>query len=202
MAQAPTTEQVMKQGGGNQRTGRDTGYPAGQVGQVEPPSGRYRDLRRRQSLPHRGAVKLARAAGQQLGDVCARRWLRRVSRSERVHARPAGRHGRPATRAIFVRQPISSFRGLRRATRAFARAADSATSPSRGRTGLATVLTNVSDVTRQQERIALYTTQLNDGSLFFVVGVAPAREFNAYRQIFNRSVQSLQLNDGNRNSRF
>ena len=71
-----------------------------------------------------------------------------------------------------------------------------------GRAGLATVLTNVSDVTRQQERIALYTTQLNDGSLFFVVGVAPAREFNAYRQIFNRSVQSLQLNDGYRNSRF
>ena len=71
-----------------------------------------------------------------------------------------------------------------------------------GRPGLATVLTNVSDVTRQQERIALYTTKLNDGSLFFVVGVAPANEFNSYRQIFNRSVQSLQLNDGYRNSRF
>src|SRR5688500_5283950 len=43
MAPAPTTEQVMKQGGaGGQRTGRDTGgYPAGQVGRVEPPSGRY-----------------------------------------------------------------------------------------------------------------------------------------------------------------
>jgi acetylglutamate kinase len=60
----------------------------------------------------------------------------------------------------------------------------------------------VSDVTREPERIALYTTQLTDGSLFFVVGVAPAREFNAYRQIFNRSVQSLQLNDRYRNSRF
>ncbi len=71
-----------------------------------------------------------------------------------------------------------------------------------GRAGLATVLTNVSDVTRQQERIALYTTQLQDGNLFFVVGVAPAREFNAYRNIFNRSVQSLQLNDGYRSSRY
>jgi hypothetical protein len=38
--------------------------------------------------------------------------------------------------------------------------------------------------------------------LFFVVGVAPTREFNAYRRIFNRSVQSLQLNDGYRNSRY
>ena len=71
-----------------------------------------------------------------------------------------------------------------------------------GRAGLATVLSNVSEVTRQQEQIALYTTQLSDGSLFFVVGVAPSREFNTYRSIFNRSVQSLQLNDGYRNSRF
>ena len=37
-------------------------------------------------------------------------------------------------------------------------------------------------------------TRLNDGSLFFVVGVAPANEFRAYQQIFNRSVQSLALN--------
>ena len=71
-----------------------------------------------------------------------------------------------------------------------------------GRAGLATVLTNVSDVTGQPERIALYTTQMQDGNLFFVVGVAPAREFNAYRNIFNRSVQSLQLNDGYRSSRY
>ena len=71
-----------------------------------------------------------------------------------------------------------------------------------GRNGLATVLTNVSDVTGQPERIALYTTLMNDGSLFFVAGVSPAHEFSTYRQIFNRSVQSLQLNDGYRNSGF
>jgi len=71
-----------------------------------------------------------------------------------------------------------------------------------GRDGLATVLTNVSDVTGQPERIALYTTQMKDGGLFFVVGVAPANEFSTYRQVFNRSVQSLQLNDGYRTSRY
>ena len=70
-----------------------------------------------------------------------------------------------------------------------------------GRDGLATAMTNTS-VTRQPEGIALYTTRLNDGSLFFVVGVAPANEFGAYQRIFNRSVQSLELNDGYRNSRF
>ena len=43
MAPAPTTEQVMKQGGNRRTTSRDTGtrYPSGQVGRVEPPSGRY-----------------------------------------------------------------------------------------------------------------------------------------------------------------
>jgi hypothetical protein len=71
-----------------------------------------------------------------------------------------------------------------------------------GRRGLATVLSNVSDVTGEQERLALYTTQLNDGSLFYVVGVAPADEFSGYQQVFNRSVRSLQLNDEGSGSRF
>ena len=70
-----------------------------------------------------------------------------------------------------------------------------------GRRGLATVLSNVSDVTGEQERIALYTTQLNDGSLFYVVGVAPAREFSTYQPVFNQSVRSIQLNDESRTSR-
>jgi hypothetical protein len=70
-----------------------------------------------------------------------------------------------------------------------------------GRSGLATVLNNVSDVTGQQERIALYTTQMRDGRLLFVVGVAPSRDFSAYRPVFNRSVQSLQINDNYRSSR-
>ena len=40
MAPAPTTEQAMKQGGGGRPTSRDR-LPGGQVGRVEPPSGRY-----------------------------------------------------------------------------------------------------------------------------------------------------------------
>jgi hypothetical protein len=64
------------------------------------------------------------------------------------------------------------------------------------------VLTNVSDVTGEAERIALYTTQMSDGGLLFVAGVAPARDFSAYRQIFNRSVQTLQVNDNYRTSRY
>ena len=71
-----------------------------------------------------------------------------------------------------------------------------------GRRGLTTVLSNVSDVTGEQERIALYTALLNDGRLFYVVGVAPTADFSTYQSIFTRSVRSLQISDEARNSRF
>ena len=202
MSPAPTTEQVMKQGGGtNQRTGRDTGYPAGQVGQVEPPSGRYETF-----------------DGGNLFRVAVPSNWRELQGDNSVTFAPEGGYGDYNGQSVFthglqVGLEASNARDLRTATTQLMQGLAQSNPSLRqsggfsnltigGRPGLATVLTNVSDVTRQQERIALYTTQLNDGSLFFVVGVAPAREFNAYRQIFNRSVQSLQLNDGSRNSRF
>ena len=71
-----------------------------------------------------------------------------------------------------------------------------------GRPGLSTLLSNVSDATGQQERIALYTAQLRDGSLFYVVGVAPASEFQRYQPVFNQVVRSIELNDTVRNSSY
>ena len=203
MAPAPTTEQVMKQGGGNRRTGRDTGgYPAGQVGQVEPPSGRY------ETYDGGNLFRLAVPSN----------W-RELQGNNSVTFAPEGGYGEYRGQSVFthglqvgmesginarnLRAATSQFiQGLAQSNPSLSQAGGFSNVNFAGRAGLATVLTNVSDVTRQQERIALYTTQLNDGSLFFVVGVAPAREFNGYRQIFNRSVQSLQLNDGFRNSRY
>ncbi len=204
MAPAPTTEQVMKQGGGNQRTGRDTGggYPSGQVGQVEPPSGTYETF-----------------DGGNLFRIAVPSNWRELQGNNSVTFAPEGGYGDYRGQSVFthglqVGMEGNSNRGnLRTATNQLIQGL-AQSNPSlqqaggfsnvniAGRQGLATVLSNVSDVTRQQERIALYTTQLNDGSLFFVVGVAPSREFNNYRQIFNRSVQSLQLNDGARSSRY
>jgi Zn-dependent protease with chaperone function len=64
-----------------------------------------------------------------------------------------------------------------------------------GRNGLTTVLTNTSEVTGQRERIALSTAQLRDGSLLYVVGVAPETEAGAYNSTFQRVRQSLQISD-------
>ena len=62
-----------------------------------------------------------------------------------------------------------------------------------GRQGLHTVLSNVSDATGGEEVVDLYTTQLADRSLFYVIGVAPRQEFNAYSPVFRKVVGSIQL---------
>ncbi len=64
-----------------------------------------------------------------------------------------------------------------------------------GRTGLTTQLSNVSEVTGQREYIALSTTQLRDGGLLYVIGVAPEPEANTYETTFRRVRQNLQIDD-------
>jgi Zn-dependent protease with chaperone function len=62
-----------------------------------------------------------------------------------------------------------------------------------GRQGLRTTLTNQNEATGRTERIALYTTLLNDGTLFYMIGVAPENEYGEYDRVFNRMVNSLQF---------
>ena len=62
-----------------------------------------------------------------------------------------------------------------------------------GQQGVATQLSNQSEATGGEERIAVYTTLLRDGTLFYVIGVAPDNEFGAYNNAFTRIVRSIQL---------
>jgi hypothetical protein len=62
-----------------------------------------------------------------------------------------------------------------------------------GRQGLRTVMSNQNDATGKTERIALYTTLLTDGTLFYMIGVAPDNEFGTYDQVFNRVAGSIQF---------
>jgi hypothetical protein len=62
-----------------------------------------------------------------------------------------------------------------------------------GRQAIHTVLSNISDATGGQEVIDLYTALLSDGSLFYVIGVSPRDEFNAYSPVFRNVVRSIQL---------
>jgi hypothetical protein len=62
-----------------------------------------------------------------------------------------------------------------------------------GRQGLRTVMSNISDATRTQEVIEMYTALLADGSLFYAIGVAPREEYNAYQNVFQRVVSSIRF---------
>jgi Zn-dependent protease with chaperone function len=64
-----------------------------------------------------------------------------------------------------------------------------------GRQGITTPLSNVSEVTGEREYITLSTTQLRDGSLLYIVGVAPQSEAKTYENAFRRVRQSLQIAD-------
>src|SRR5687767_10323334 len=64
-----------------------------------------------------------------------------------------------------------------------------------GRNGLTTPLRNVSEVTGEREYITLSTTQLRDGSLLYIIGVAPQPQANQYEPAFRRVRQSIQIAD-------
>lgn len=64
-----------------------------------------------------------------------------------------------------------------------------------GRSGLTASLSNISDVTGQPEYVSLSATQLRDGSLLYVIGVAPEQEARTYDEAFRRVRQSVRVND-------
>ena len=63
-----------------------------------------------------------------------------------------------------------------------------------GRTGLTTLLSNVSEASGQ-ETIAVSTTYLRDGNVLFLVGVSPRTEAADYESAFRRIRRSLQISD-------
>jgi hypothetical protein len=199
MAPAPTTEQVMRKGGGRTSESR---YPSDtQLGRVAPPSTRYQtydegDLFRVavpsnwNELPDNNSVTFAPEGGYgsfQGQSVFTHGVQIGVERNESHDLRTA------------TDELIS---GLAQANPRLRRSAGYSNVTVGGRRGLHTPLTNVSDATGRPERIALYTTQLDDGSIFYIVGVAPTDEYGSYQNVFTRVVRSIQLTDSQRNSGF
>ncbi len=62
-----------------------------------------------------------------------------------------------------------------------------------GRPALSTTLSNVSEVTGGPELVTVSTLQLRDGSLLYMVGVAPQDEASSYTPAFRRVKQSMQI---------
>ena len=62
-----------------------------------------------------------------------------------------------------------------------------------GRQALTTTLSNVSDVTGQPEQVALTTTILPDGTMLYMIGVAPQNEAATYSNAFRRVRESVKI---------
>lgn len=62
-----------------------------------------------------------------------------------------------------------------------------------GRTALRTQLSNVSEATGGREQILLFTAEMRDGTLFYLLGVSPAEEFATYQPVINRVAGSVQF---------
>ncbi len=103
-----------------------------------------------------------------------------VSRNER--------HDLPEATDDFIRVLAQSNRRISQRSEPYA------TSVS-GRRGLQTTLENVSDATGRPEVIQLVTTRLNDGTLFYVIGVAPESDYRDYEGTFQQIIRSIRLND-------
>jgi hypothetical protein len=54
-------------------------------------------------------------------------------------------------------------------------------------------LNNVSDATGRNERINVVTTLMQDGTLFYLIGVAPDDEFSAYQPVIRKVASSIQF---------
>jgi hypothetical protein len=67
-----------------------------------------------------------------------------------------------------------------------------------GRAGLTTTLSNVSEVTGETEAVNLSTVQLQDGSVLFMIGVAPQDQAPVYLDTFGRVRRSVQFANGSR----
>jgi hypothetical protein len=212
MAPAPTTEEAVRNASNRRDRDPDGRYPdrrgaTGAIGVVEPPSSRYRSF------------------DEGVFDVSMPSNWRELDKGNTVTFAPEGGYGRIDGQDTFThgmemgiagntygndngrdRDGSYSSSDLRIATE------DLIDSLARGnpnlrrafnysqtiidtRRGLRTVLDNVSDATGERERLELFTVMLGTGRLFYALGVAPRDEFPRYQKVFNRVVDSIQLND-------
>jgi Zn-dependent protease with chaperone function len=62
-----------------------------------------------------------------------------------------------------------------------------------GRDGRAIQLQNQSEVTGEPEGVAVYTTMLDQDTVFYAVGVAPGSEWRTYAPVFDRITRSTEI---------
>jgi hypothetical protein len=191
LPRAPTTEEATRNAAGRTSSGGDN-HPPGGV--VEPPSSR-------QSTYNEGNLFRVSVPSN---------W-REIQGTSAVTFAPQGAYGTIDGQSVFthgveIGVARNETHDLRTATdelieslsRGNPRLRESAASQRANvgsRSGLQTILSNTSEATGRAETIALFTTQLRDGTLFYVLGVAPREDFRTYQAAFDRIAQNVQITD-------
>ena len=62
-----------------------------------------------------------------------------------------------------------------------------------GQEALALTMSNVSEASGGSETVVLYTTMLDNGEIFYMVGVAPQNEYRNYQRVFQSVLSSIRL---------
>jgi hypothetical protein len=193
LPQAPTTEQVARaQQGQTQR--RPTSGTTGRAMRVEPPSSEWRTYQPgdflRLSVPANwesigggGTVTYAPEGGYLRGEN---------GQSAFTHGLEVGV---ARLEGSLQEQTNSLLQSFARANPQLRRQGGSSRTTIGGRQGLTTTLSNVSDVSGETEAVNVSTVQLRDGSLLYMIGVAPADEARQYLNTFGRVRQTVQLAD-------
>ena len=190
MSPAPTSEEVARSGGGNR-------YPAGTTGSARP-SGRVEAPSTRFTTYNEGDVFRISVPSN---------W-REMSSETQVTFAPEGGYGAINQQSVFthgvqvglarnethdLRQATDELlESLAQSNRGMSRPAGYSRINLGGRSGLRTVVANDSDNTGR-ERLAVYTTEMADGTLFYMIGVAPENEYGAYDRIFAQIASSVRF---------
>jgi hypothetical protein len=191
LPRAPSSEEVAKSGN---RGGGEGSRPTGTLGRVEPPSSRVREYTEGnvfrisvpnnwQELPGSTAVTFAPtgAFGQANGQSVFTHGVEvGIARNER--------HDLEEATGDFIQTLSQSNRRL-------SQRSEPVNAVLAGRRALQTSLENVSDATGKPEVIQLVTTRMRDGTLFYVLAVAPETDFRVYEPSFQQVIRSIRLND-------
>ena len=191
MSPAPTMEEVARSGAGNRRTTGTSGTGRAPTGRVEAPSTRYQSYN----------------PGNLFRISVPNNWREMASENQVTYA-PDGGYGTINNTNVFThgvqigvaRNEQHSLQeatdellaSLAQSNRGMGRPSSYSRVQIGGRQGLRTVIANNAETTGR-ERLAVYTTQLQDGTLFYLIGVAPEGEYSAYDNVFQRIVSSVRF---------
>jgi hypothetical protein len=192
LPQAPTMAEIAKKQGGSQPGGGQT--PSGETisRTVEAPSGRYRSY----------------TGGNLFSVQVPDNWRDYGSQSAVIFA-PGGAYGTYQGQNVWTHGTQIGFaqaesRDLREATDRFINGLLQTNSYLRAQTGyrrlsidgrsaLGRALAGQSPVTGRTENVAIYTTLLRNGALFFVINVAPENEYRTYSGAFDNLLRTIRI---------